>query len=309
MKQFAAIGEAMIELSHQNERTLGLGFAGDTINVSIYLARQTPYTQVQVNYATALGHDAYSDMMLADWHKEKINTELVIRHDKKLPGLYLIRTETSGERHFYFYRSQSAARELFNDAHTETVCNALVKMDYLYLSCISLAILDEISRERLFAALVQAKKQGAQIIFDTNYRPALWPDIITTQKTIEKFAPLIDIILPTITDEQAIYGKDQTAETCAARYHAYGIKEVVVKCDVNPCLVSTPKGQILVPAEKATNVIDTTAAGDSFNAGYLAARLQNLKPEQAARCGHRLASTVIQHRGAIIPAEFMPKLF
>jgi len=51
--------------------------------------------------------------------------------------------------------------------------------------------------------------------------------------------------------------------------------------------------------------IDTTSAGDSFNAGYLAARFEGQDPEQAARLAHRLASIVIQHRGAIVPAEAM----
>ena len=45
------------------------------------------------------------------------------------------------------------------------------------------------------------------------------------------------------------------------------------------------------------------AAGDSFNAAYLAARLAGADPLAAARAGHRLAGVVIQHRGAIVPRE------
>jgi 2-dehydro-3-deoxygluconokinase len=54
-------------------------------------------------------------------------------------------------------------------------------------------------------------------------------------------------------------------------------------------------------------VVDTTAAGDSFGAAYLAARLSGSDPEQAAHAGHRLAGAVIRHRGAIIPREAMPR--
>jgi 2-dehydro-3-deoxygluconokinase len=53
-------------------------------------------------------------------------------------------------------------------------------------------------------------------------------------------------------------------------------------------------------------VVDTTAAGDSFGGAYLAARLSGATPEQAAHAGHRLAGTVIRHRGAIIPRDAMP---
>jgi 2-dehydro-3-deoxygluconokinase len=308
MRHFAAIGEAMLELSPQQERQFTLGFAGDTINVATYLARQLLHTQVQVHYATALGNDPYSDLMLHDWRQEKINTELVIRLPNKLPGLYLIRLDDKGERAFYFYRSQSAARELFKGAHVADLCSALCAMDYLYLSCISLAILDPASREQLYALLENAKKQGAKIIFDTNYRPALWPDLTTTQTAIQKIAPYIDIILPTLPDEIAMFN-DASPAACAARYHAWGIKEVVIKCDKQPCLVSTPTGQEFIAAESVAKVIDSTGAGDSFNAGYLAARLQDFSPPEAARVGHRLASAVIGHRGAIIPAAMMPTLF
>ena len=53
--------------------------------------------------------------------------------------------------------------------------------------------------------------------------------------------------------------------------------------------------------------MDTTAAGDSFSAGYLAVRLTGGDAESAAKRGHLTASTVIQYRGAIIPREAMPQ--
>ena len=54
-------------------------------------------------------------------------------------------------------------------------------------------------------------------------------------------------------------------------------------------------------------MVDTTAAGDSFSAGYLAVRLTGGDAESAAKRGHLTASTVIQYRGAIIPREAMPQ--
>ena len=71
---------------------------------------------------------------------------------------------------------------------------------------------------------------------------------------------------------------------------------------------SSSASSVSVPAVKLAkeNVIDTTAAGDSFSAGYLAVRLTGGTPEAAAQRGHLTASTVIQYRGAIIPREAMP---
>lgn len=54
-----------------------------------------------------------------------------------------------------------------------------------------------------------------------------------------------------------------------------------------------------------TDIAFPTAAGDSFNAGYLAARFGGASPEEAAKKGSRLAALVVQHRGAIIPRDAM----
>ena len=62
----------------------------------------------------------------------------------------------------------------------------------------------------------------------------------------------------------------------------------------------------MIATQPVETVVDSTAAGDSFNAGYLAGRLLDQSPADAARLGHRLASQVIRHRGAVIPAEAMP---
>ena len=94
-----------------------------------------------------------------------------------------------------------------------------------------------------------------------------------------------------------------------ARTQAAGVNEVVVKRGADSCLVAIAGEAVIdVPAVKLPKekVIDTTAAGDSFSAGYLAVRLTGGDAEAAAQRGHLTASTVIQYRGAIIPREAMP---
>ena len=61
-----------------------------------------------------------------------------------------------------------------------------------------------------------------------------------------------------------------------------------------------------VAPEPVKDVVDTTAAGDSFGAAYMAARLSGKDPQAAAKAGHRLAGAVIRVRGAIIPVDGMP---
>jgi 2-dehydro-3-deoxygluconokinase len=83
--------------------------------------------------------------------------------------------------------------------------------------------------------------------------------------------------------------------------------EVVLKLAEPGVCIFHRGSELTVPAPPVERVVDTTAAGDSFAAAYLAARLADANPEAAARCGHSLAGTVVQHRGAIIPRSAMPE--
>mgnify|MGYP003438288507 FL=1 len=306
MKHIAVIGEAMLELSHQNASLLSLAFAGDTLNFAIYLRRLLHDQAFELHYVTALGQDIYSDNMLENWRKEGLNTDLIRRIENKLPGLYLMRTDEKGERTFYFYRSASAARELFKGDIVNLSQN-LLAMDYLYLSGITLAILDEASRECLWNILKAAKQAGAQIIFDSNYRAALWSSPQSAKEAIQQILQFVDIALPTFIDDQLVFG-DSTPEVCAQRLLKSGVTEVVVKCGAEPALVANINQQQRVPACVTNKVIDTTGAGDSFNSAYLAARLLGIEPIKAALWGHALAAKVIAQPGAIIPLTTMPHL-
>lgn len=308
IKQIGVIGEAMLELSHQTLTSLSLSFAGDTLNFAIYLSRLLQKQAFDIHYVTALGQDIYSDQMLLDWQAEGLKTDLIRRMENKLPGLYLIRTDNKGERTFYFYRSDSAARELFKGDNRENLSQQLAGMDYLYFSGITLAILDEASREYLADILQKAKQSGAKIIFDTNYRPSLWANSESARKVIQTFLKYVDIALPTFVDDQLVF-EDATPEACVQRLFKNGVTEVVVKCGSEPVLVATVDYQQRVPTCLVDKVIDTTAAGDSFNSAYLAARLVGFDPIKASLFGHELAAKVIAQSGAIIPLTTMPHLF
>jgi 2-dehydro-3-deoxygluconokinase len=302
----AAIGECMVELSQRDTVTFSLAFGGDTLNTAVYLARATPRSHLAVDYVTALGNDPYSEAMVGMWRDEGIGTETVARLPGRLPGLYLIRIDAAGERQFFYYRSAAAARELFNDETTELQRSALPGYDLLYFSAITLSVLSETARSRLFETLDQARARGTRVAFDSNYRPAGWPDRATAQRVIGHFLRHVDIALPTADDEKALFG-DADAMATAARYAGI-VPETVVKTGGEGCLLVRGSERVPIPVSEIVRPVDTTAAGDAFNAGYLAARLAGRPPEAAAQAGHAMAAAVIRHRGAIIPRQFTPRL-
>jgi 2-dehydro-3-deoxygluconokinase len=308
IKQIGVIGEAMLELSHQTPTSLSLAFAGDTLNFAIYLRRLLQNQALDIYYVTALGQDAYSDQMLLDWQTEGLKIDLIRRINNKLPGLYLIRTDNKGERAFYFYRSESAARELFKVNNLIDLSRQLAGMDYLYFSGVTLAILDTASREYLADILQKAKQADVQVVFDTNYRSSLWTNSDTAKKVMQAFLKYVDIAFPTFMDDQLVFG-DATPEACVQRLLENGVSEIIVKCGAEPALVATVNQEQRVPSCLVDKVIDTTGAGDSFNSAYLAARLLGFDPVKSCLYGHELAAKVITQPGAIISRTIMPKLF
>ena len=305
-KKIAVIGECMIELS-QKGAEVSRGFGGDTLNTSVYIARQVAADALSVHYVTALGTDSFSQQMLEAWQGENVQTSLIQRMENRLPGLYYIETDSTGERTFYYWRNEAAAKFWLESDAAAAICEELATFDYLYLSGISLAILSPESREKLLSLLRECRANGGKVIFDNNYRPRLWASR-EEQQVYQQMLQCTDIAFLTLDDEDALWGEKPVDEVIA-RTLAAGVSEVVIKRGADSCLVAIAGEPVVeVPAVKLAKekVIDTTAAGDSFSAGYLAVRLTGGTPEAAAQRGHLTASTVIQYRGAIIPREAMP---
>jgi 2-dehydro-3-deoxygluconokinase len=300
MTGLVAIGECMVELARGADGRFGLAFGGDSFNTAVYAAR----LGLPASYATALGDDPYSDGIAAQGAAESVDMSLIPRRAGRMPGLYLIETGAAGERSFFYWRDRSPARELFEDAAAaDRVGAAMAKARAVYFSGITLSLYSAAGLDSFEARLRAARMAGARLVFDGNYRPRGWSGDAARARTImSRFLALCDMALPTFDDEQALWGDADPAATIA-RLRALGLAEIAVKSGPDGATVSAGGATSHVPVPARVAAIDTTAAGDSFNAAYLAARLGGVSPEAAALAGHRLAGIVIRHRGALAPRE------
>jgi 2-dehydro-3-deoxygluconokinase len=307
LHEVACFGECMLELQGRSFGEMRQTFGGDTLNTAVYLARCADPARLRVHYATALGDDPLSSGLLARWQAEGLATDLVQRLAGRLPGLYLIDVDPAGERHFLYWREQSAARSYFEAAITPLE-RALGGIDALYFSGISLAILPPAGRERLLAGAAALRARGGRVVFDNNYRPRLWPDAAAAREAFAQALAVADIALLTLDDEALRLGLAPDEALLAATL-ALPVPEIVVKRGAQPTLLRLA-GQAVasVPTHPVDRVVDTTAAGDSFAGAYLAARLAGVPAVQAAEAGNRLAARVVQHAGAIIAPQAMADL-
>jgi 2-dehydro-3-deoxygluconokinase len=291
------VGEVLIELAHGADGRFGLSCGGDTFNTAIYLAR----AGLEVAIATALGDDPYSNSVMALAAAEGVSSQLVLRVPGRLPALGLVESGPSGERNVRYWREGSPARELFELPDWMRVAESLASAKLIYFTGITLSLYSNIGLGRFLAVLEVARQQGAKVAFDGNFRPRGWKgDLARTRAVFIEALKRVDIALPAFDDEAVLWG-DPSPESTVARLQAFGIGEIVIKNGPNSALVATAGVQEFVPVPEVFVPVDATAAGDGFNAGYLAARLAGSEPAQAASAAHRLAGHVIRHPGALVP--------
>src|SRR6202050_799130 len=291
------VGEVRIELARGADGRFALSCGGDTFNTAVYLAR----AGLDVAFATALGDDPYSDSIVALAAAEGLSSKLMFRAPGKLPPLCLIESGPRGERVFRYWGEDAPARELFERPDWMLVAQEMVEARLIYFSGITLSLYSNNGLGRFLAVLEAARQQGAKVAFDGNFRPRGWKgDLARTRTVFIETLKRVDIALPTFDDEAVLWG-DASPEATVARLQAFGIGEIVVKNGPRSALVAASTNQEFVPVPEVVVPVDTTAAGDGFNAGYLAARLEGRDPAKAAGAAHRLAGDVLRHPGALLP--------
>jgi 2-dehydro-3-deoxygluconokinase len=298
-----AVGEAMVELAALGDGLYRRGFAGDTFNTAWHMA-QALQGRASVGFITKVGQDRISDAFVAELSADVLDTSVILRDPVRGMGLYMIQLD-GVERSFHYWRDTSAARGLAADA--ETLARAFAGAGLIHLSGITLAILPAADRQTLFEALVRARASGARVSFDPNIRPRLWASMDEVRQVIPQALALADIDLPSFDDEVLVWG-DPDPQATIARIAAAGVAEIVVKDGAGPILVHSDTVTKTLATPPVQGIVDTSGAGDAFNAGYLSARLLGHTPDVAVAAGQKFSGQVIQHFGARVPKGAVPSL-
>jgi 2-dehydro-3-deoxygluconokinase len=289
------VGEPLVELVEEPGGTARRGFGGDALNLAVYLAREA--ASIHVILATAVGNDTDSDALLVLCRDEGLDDRHIRRVAGAELGRYRVTVDGSGERAFVYERSGSPFRDAL--AGDEALPDP-GSVDALCFSGITVAVLRDAGRATLLAYAKAVRNVGGMVVYDPNHRPALWADDGEARAWTDQIAPIADVLVASAEDGRELTHVESTFEIARA-FRAVGAREVVVTDGPGPCVVSYGDVVAEIDAVSPLQVIDTTAAGDAFDAGYISARLRGKTPERSAAAGHALAATVVGHRGALAP--------
>jgi 2-dehydro-3-deoxygluconokinase len=294
MPDLLCMGEPMLEFNQlppgPDGRVLYLeGHGGDTSNAAIAAARHG----ASVGYITAIGRDAPGDSFMALWAREGVDTATVKRTDRALTGVYFVTHDDRGHQ-FLHYRKDSPAALYSPDDLPE---GAIAAARMLYVSGISQGISGS-AADAVFRAIELARRSGAEVAYDTNYRPKLWPPMRAAAVMHAAMAQA-DYAFPGMEDAQVLTGLTDPGAILDF-YLRLGCRVVVLKMGDAGAWLADSERRIRI-APHVVDAVDATGAGDTFCGTFLARILAGDGTEAAARYANVAAALKCTGYGAVAP--------
>lgn len=294
--QVYVLGEVMLEYADEAGKPSLQGVSGDSYNTAVALAQ----LGVNTGYITGLGADPDSELIRDELRHWSIGADLIASRDDRRPGSYTIHLDPRGERSFSYDRDNSAARGFFGDrAQLEETLSQLQAGRWLYLTGISLAITGPYCRQYLQEFLADYREGGGQIAFDCNHRPSLWDSAATARTQYLQLMENCDLLFAGREDLAAVGIDDPEGLVQSAP-----VATRILKRGGDSLLLWQDSRSIEIEFTPVQNIVDSTGAGDIFNAGFLAGLLTGDDLESAARLGQQLGAECLGYRGALLPANY-----
>ena len=287
----------MIEISNKKNNLYNQSFAGDTLNFCNYLDKKN----LNAFFLSAIGNSGINQSFLKFVKSKLISTKLIKQINQYEIGLYLIENKNNGEKQFFYWRDESAAKQYFNNIDFLNLYKELKHFDYIYFSGITLSIID-ISKLNNFIKLLRLlKSKKIKLVFDFNIRPSRW-----NKKNLNKFLDsvlkFVDICF--LSGEDMNFWKNKNnIKSYEQIIRKYKIKHSIFRKNAKITYVFLNKIKYVFRNKLIKKVVDTSGAGDGFNAAYLSNFIVHKDPVLALKAGSSLGSKIIMKKGAIVDVK------
>ena len=292
--KICAIGECMMELTNAKHALYSQSIAGDTLNFTSYLDKKIFNT----SYFTAVGTSDVSKRVISFLQKQKIKTNLVSRISSHEIGLYLIENSKVGEKIFYYWRDNSAAKFFFNNQNIKQYQNQLKKFQYVYFSGITLSLFDNNNFHKFLSLIEFLKKKQIKIIFDFNIRIKRW----SKKKLFSYFSkilPFVDILFASGEDLN-FFKSDASLKTFKNLIQKYNIEHGIYRNNARLNYSFYKDKRYFIKNKIKNKVIDTSGAGDGYNAVYISKFIKFNDPQKALHAASEIGAKIIMKKGAIV---------
>ena len=292
-----SIGEVMIEISNTKNRSYNQSFAGDTLNFCNYLDKK----KLNAFFLSAIGKSEINQSLLDFVKSKNISTKYIKQINQFEIGLYLIKNKDNGEKQFFYWRDESAAKHYFNNIDFLNLYKELKNFDYIYFSGITLSIIHISKLSNFIKLLNLLKSKKIKIVFDFNIRPSRW-----NKKNLNNFLDsvlkYVDICF--LSGEDMNYWKNKNnIKSYEQIVRKYKLKHSIFRKNAKFTYVFLNKTRYVFKNKLLKTVVDTSGAGDGFNAAYLSNFIVNNDPVLALKAGSSLGSKIVMKKGAIVDVK------
>lgn len=269
------------------------GWGGDVSNVIVAVSRLGHRSGIMCR----IGNDEFGECFLEMWKSEGVDTSHVIVESNAFTAVYFISIREDGGHEFTYYRANSAASHFSPE---DLDLNYISEARILHVSGITQAISSS-CREATFKAIEAARKSNVLVSYDPNIRLKLWS--LNLAKAIVSYTiGMVDFVLLTGDEAKLITGIDN-ARDAALKILKFGPKVVVLKLGGEGCLIATSSDVVRAPAYRV-EIIDTTGAGDAFDAAFIVGILENMPLQRIAHFANIAAALKCRGRGAVKPLPY-----
>ena len=297
-----ALGELLIDFTEAGVSKAGRklfeqnpgGAPANLLTVASHMGYRT-------SFIGKVGADMHGVFLRKTLCAEGIDTAALVEDTDYFTTLAFVEIDENGERNFSFARKPGADTQLRKEELDQRLLS-----DCKIFHFGSLSLTDEPAKGATLAAIAIAKKAGALISYDPNYRPSLWESEELAVETMKAVIPFADVMK--VSDEESLLltGKSDYEEA-ADELLSMGLKLVAITLGGDDVLVATRNRKEMIAAFR-TEAVDTTGAGDSFWGGFLSQflalnkRIADLEWDEIRKCavmGNAVAGLCVQKRGGI----------
>jgi len=230
-----------------------------------------------------VGDDIFAEYALGHLRSSGLDCSLVRKLPAKQTGFFMILVTPGGQRTMFGNRGANAEPLL-----PETLIKRLKEFNHLHIS--GYTLLGDAQYEVISEVTREARRRSLTISLD--------PGVCSSEEAGERLLGmlnLVDTFLPS-QDELKLLVKEGTAlEEKVIPLLDRGCGAVALKMGAQGSRYEDGMQTCSVPvhSDPDRRVVNTTGAGDSFNAGFLKGMLEGKSPEQALRMGNEAAHRMI----------------